>query len=300
MEWLGIMVVVGLVVIAIMIGWKLLKYALLGSVKIFKKATESGFFGIMVLIIGVAVAFPIMLILAVIIGWVEEKALTSQSYKGLQEPRQYNWGTFKNYNERALLVKKMDESVDLPCGTNFTLNMENWSLLIAEDGFGADWNFTDDLISKVKESSYYYLFDETVSTHEKPIYVQILRFMFSQEGDNNEPYYKREKDVVADYLTHMGSQGINLRSEKEFCEWDGSLGVDRSPIKHKFFMLPDSLADGFIEQVINIETPINFNYLISIDYFPNLSIDQSQRLEDAMVEVAKTLKYQDGFAGSFS
>jgi hypothetical protein len=316
MEWLGIMVFVGLVVIALIFGWKLLKYALRGTVKIFRTATESGFLGIMVLIIGLAVAFPIMLVLAVIVGWKTDKILPVTSYDTLLGPspylkKKYSWQQIDKYDQRVLINDDTSESTELPCGGTFVLTSNEWSIVEAEHGSKVPfyWPESEDEHSISLTCRYYFLIDETVSTKETPVFIQIIHQPRTDPRlkilrlikPNFNPFTLNRVEKVSRSIVKSAwrKQFVRLRAEINFCDWYGNFGAAERPVTARYIVLSGSPSKTMPDRMIYMNTPSSF-YILSTNHFPNLSNNQKKRLEDSMEEVGKTLRYKDVSSASFS
>jgi len=272
MDILLVILLIIVIIIGLLTGWKIIRSLINGSCFLIGKASEAGFIGLMLLLIALVVAFPLVIIAAIFVGWdyaTPDKTPNLWEALGLKVP-----GLEKRVQLEGFKLYKMS------CGAAFrVLKSQEWSVLKQNKAFSASLGHYD--------QDFYYIIDERKLLTGQFAFIQIIRSKRKTVGMTLDILDAEMRP----YIAHAKkTHGITIRPDFDFCTWSNGLGTSPQAW-FKFSNIDGAKKENQVEEGFLIYSDSGFVYTVVLKYMSMLTLDEKAHQRRTAEEIVKSLTF---------
>jgi len=266
-----VVLVIVISIAGLVIGWKLIGFLVKGFSLLFRKASDVGFIGLMLLVIAGAVAFPVLIVVAVYLGWRDQ---ASENPADLGEMLGLN---IVGLEKRVQLEEF--KPYEMSCGAKFTVSEpRKWFVLRQNKAFSASLGFYS--------HDFYYIFNEKKFLQNGEMFFQVIRREIDKRAVSILELLGSDAAI---YCAHVKTEdGTILRPEFGVCSWMNGLGVTpQGWFSYSNIAGPEKknhIKEGFL-----IHSDSGYIYTIVLADTSTLADDEILNLKRTMEEVVRSI-----------
>jgi len=272
MDFLQVILLITVAIVGLVIGWKLIRSLINGSLFLIGKASDAGFIGLMLLLIASVVAFPFVVIVAIVLGWAYATPENTPDFGatlGLNIP-----GIEKRVQLEAFKPYKMS------CGAIFRVpKSQEWSVLEQNKGFSAMLGHY--------EQDFYYIIDERKLLQGQFVFFQILR---SEQKTAEMTLDTMDAETRAYSLHVKKTDGIKVGADFGLCTWRNGLGSSPQGW-FKYSNLDGLKKQDQVEEGFIIYSDQGFVYTVVLTYMSILTVDEKAYQRSTAEEIVRSLTF---------